>query len=698
MDTAQTHSATQHYRPDIDGLRAIAVLLVIGYHAFPQAVGGGFVGVDVFFVISGFLITGILVQQLQSGGFSIGGFYARRVRRIFPAVLCVLLGTAAIGWFVLLADEYKQLGKHVSASAAFASNLALAGEAGYFDNAAETKPLLHLWSLGIEEQFYILWPLALWAAWKLRLNLISVALLACVVSFGLAASRAEHDAVTTFFAPQTRGWELLVGCLLACGTSQWRDRVDAAHAPDWASNLQSLLGAALIGAAAFSARAGASLPLWWAAASTAGAALIIGAGPGAWLNRVALSNRLLVGIGLISFSLYLWHWPLLAFARIVEGETPSELVRTSAVLLAIALAIASWRYVETPFRSPVANAKREFALAAAMLIVGCAGLLIYLKDGLADRAVAQAASSNAAQLEWNSFRSSGCRDRLGMDSQFCIVFGDPSQVTLAVLGDSTANSLAPGLGNVYAAAGRGVINLGHWSCPPIRGLVPTATWSARGGNCPQINDKAYHLVLADPKIDAVVLGFLARDLGVWGTPGATSKSSLDDKFKAVIPLLEADIRALQQRGKKVIVTFDAAQSPLESRDCLRLAGKIKAKCDVRQEDLVWREPALSLFARHFKNLPGVCVFEQGSVLLTDRKLNIFDAGGTLLMRDSIHLSYHGSDQMARALLAQCGPAALQTAPSRPPRSARDDKVRAMDHLRLGDITQQPFDLARRLAA
>ena len=162
------------YRADIDGLRAIAVLSVVGFHAFPKWVAGGFIGVDIFFVISGFLISTIIFGNLTAGTFSFIEFYSRRVRRIFPALLLLLIACYAFGWFALLADEYKQLGKHIAGGAGFVSNLVLWNERGYFDNSAVTKPLLHLWSLGIEEQFYIVWPLLLWLASRLRVNLLAV--------------------------------------------------------------------------------------------------------------------------------------------------------------------------------------------------------------------------------------------------------------------------------------------------------------------------------------------------------------------------------------------------------------------------------------------------------------------------------------------------------------------------------------------
>jgi peptidoglycan/LPS O-acetylase OafA/YrhL len=204
------------YRPDIDGLRAVAVLGVVIFHGFPKLIPGGFVGVDVFFVISGYLISSILIDQLQKDRFSVIQFYKRRIRRIFPALILVLTVCLAAGWFIFFAGEYRQLGNHVAAGVGFVSNFLLLSEVNYFDAAAVTKPLLHLWSLGVEEQFYIVWPFMLWAAWRCRLNIFVAIVVLLIISFSLALLDHSRDGATAFYSPQTRFWELLTGALLAC--------------------------------------------------------------------------------------------------------------------------------------------------------------------------------------------------------------------------------------------------------------------------------------------------------------------------------------------------------------------------------------------------------------------------------------------------------------------------------------------------
>ena len=319
MILQQLHLSHPKYRPDIDGLRAVAVLAVVAFHAFPNSVRGGFIGVDVFFVISGYLISTILFENLDKGTFSFTEFYARRIKRIFPALLVVLIACFTFGWFALLADEYKQLGKHIAAGAGFISNFILWNEAGYFDNSAETKPLLHLWSLGIEEQFYIVWPLFLWFAWKRKFNLLIITIVVAIISFALNLNGVKQDMVATFYSPLSRFWELLCGSLLAWVTLYKKDACsNIKHKIDtWLShtiyrtqqeadgkrleNILSFTGLLLLLYGFWRINKTLSFPGYWALVPVLGAVLIITAGPKAWVNRTILSHKVLL---IIKMSLY----------------------------------------------------------------------------------------------------------------------------------------------------------------------------------------------------------------------------------------------------------------------------------------------------------------------------------------------------------------------------------------------------------
>jgi peptidoglycan/LPS O-acetylase OafA/YrhL len=398
-------ATTSHprYRPDIDGLRAIAVLSVVAFHAFPTWIRGGFIGVDIFFVISGFLISSIIFENLERGTFSFTEFYARRIRRIFPALILVLAASYAVGWFILLADEYKQLGKHIAAGAGFLSNFVLWEETGYFDTSAEAKPLLHLWSLGIEEQFYIVWPLLLWLAWKTRVNLLAATVLVAGVSFYLNLNGTKNDAVAAFYSPQTRFWELSCGSLLAWTSTYrkeawlalktrleaWRGVPADGESADLAvravQNLASFLGILLLAFGFWRINQGLSFPGKWALVPVVGAVLIISAGPSAWINRTVLSSRLAVWFGLLSFPLYLWHWPMLFFSRFAEPDVPDGNIRLAALAASVLLAWLTYKVVERRVRFGGHGKAKVVALITLMIVVGCVGYNAYSHDGLGFR-------------------------------------------------------------------------------------------------------------------------------------------------------------------------------------------------------------------------------------------------------------------------------------------------------------------------
>ena len=373
------------YRPDIDGLRAIAVLSVVAFHAFPNWVQGGFIGVDVFFVISGFLISSLLFTSLENNTFSFFDFYQRRIKRIFPALVVTLTFCCILGWLTLFPDEYQQLGRHIAGGAGFISNFILWKETGYFDNATDTKPLLHLWSLGIEEQFYIIWPLLLWASWKRKLHFLILLFIFITSSFLLNVLLIHHHAEATFYLPQSRFWELLCGSLLAWLLLYEPPIVQ--QLKESGSQIQqdlfSILGFLLTAFTALTFSKQTVFPGVWAVLPVLGAVLIILAGPKAWLNRKILCNPLLIWFGLISFPLYLWHWPLLTFARIMEGEIPSQKRRIVIVLLSIILAWLTYKLIEKPIRSNnKANTIKILGLILLMTGIGGTGLYIKKHKGL----------------------------------------------------------------------------------------------------------------------------------------------------------------------------------------------------------------------------------------------------------------------------------------------------------------------------
>ena len=360
------------YRSDIDGLRAVAIGAVVAFHAFPNLFKGGFVGVDVFFVISGFLISGIILDDLEHDRFRYLNFYVRRIRRIFPVLLAVFATVCAFGWYVLLPDEFRALGKHLAAGAAFVSNVAFWQEAGYFDRASDAKPLLHLWSLAVEEQFYIVWPLVLGLLWSKTRSFVLIAGGIGIVSFAVNIALVWANQPSAFYLPAARFWELMIGGVLA--------HVARTH-PTWLErygNLRCVAGLLLIAIPIFAITKDAAFPGYWALLPTLGAALVI-SGRG-WINRYLLGNRLMVGIGLISYSLYLWHWPVLVFAKLVRAWTLTPIERIEAVALSVVLAIITYWTIERSFRQrkePIIAGCLAASMAAVAVVGGAAffGLL-----------------------------------------------------------------------------------------------------------------------------------------------------------------------------------------------------------------------------------------------------------------------------------------------------------------------------------
>lgn len=530
------------YRPDVDGLRALAVSAVLAFHAFPHALPGGFAGVDVFFVISGFLITGILLAELEAGRFSLGGFYWRRVRRIFPALLLVLAATLALGWRVLLPDEFAALGKHVAAGAAFVSNLALWREAGYFDAAAEFKPLLHLWSLGIEEQYYLLWPVMLYAFSRSRRALPAMILAVGVASFALNIALVGSHPTWAFYLPVTRFWELLGGSALAFLAGRTKYRLPQ-------GNAASLAGVALIVAGLVLLDRDRAFPGWWALLPVGGTMLVIAAGPHAWLNRRIFSNRAVVYVGLISYPLYLWHWPLLAYARIIHGGEAPAALRLALLAIAMLLSVLTYELVEKPIRSARLRslARRTVpALGAGMALAFAGGVAarqaILLPSSAADPEVAEIAR---AASDWDGSRNA-------------VIAGDSPRAVL-FFGDSHMEHYLPRVREIlreHRAPLRTVIIKTEGGCAPVPGI------ERRSQHCSAFVDEGFRLAHLR-NVDIVVIaaswpGFVSRgDYHKAGDADAPTLDLLAPSSEWVLRGFEAQLASLVHEGKHVVLVLSS---------------------------------------------------------------------------------------------------------------------------------------------
>jgi len=501
--------AYMKHRPDIDGLRALAVIPVVLYHAGVPGLSGGFVGVDVFFVISGFLITTILVRDLEdpTRRFSLADFYVRRIRRIFPALLTVLAVTALLATYILLPRDFDDLSKSLVAAALFASNIFFYRQAGYFDTDAHSKPLLHTWSLAVEEQFYLVFPLLLLVLYRVgwrRLGLRRTLLSLTAVSFAWSLWQLRSAPSAAFYLAPARGWELLLGALIAVGTFPPLRRGVAEGA--------ALLGVALLAAGYVLITPQSQFPGLLALLPCLGAALVIHAGSATVVNR-ALSRAPFVAIGAMSYGLYLWHWPLLVLGRHWSLAPLSPLQTAAIVGVAVALSLLSLRYIEAPFRvarvaghgTGAATHRAVFAwgaLASSAVIV--IGLLGTRSGGWPSRIPSAAIAFDAAQRDVNVRRAEcHAHDANPVPYRDSCRFGASGATPRVVIwSDSHGVELAVALGEMVARTGASVRLVSYSACPPgsVRG-------GARGGTdgCTIHDRNARAAIAADTSVRVVIL-------------------------------------------------------------------------------------------------------------------------------------------------------------------------------------------------
>ena len=460
------------YRADVDGLRAISILAVIGFHAFPSMVPGGFVGVDVFFVISGYLISTIIFTDLATEEFSFVDFYSRRAKRILPSLLLVLVVVWIVGWRTLLPSDFERLGRDIAAGASYLSNIFFWNDSEYFDKLADQKPLLHLWSLAVEEQFYIFFPAIMFLAWKKRLNLLLIVVAIGILSFAINVVVVFSHPSDAFYLPHARFWELMIGAGLAY--AQLFRKTPSRLTGVTVRNSFAVLGLLLL-LGAMLAMPDRHFPGWWALVPTAGAAFLVLAGQDAWINRTILSRKPLVFVGLISYPLYLWHWPILSFARLATPHSSNDLVRIGLIAAAFFLAWLTYEFVEKPIRfghlrlPPAALAASLAGLA--MLVVTPLGLSTLVAKGLPGRF--------PPTLQWTkqddfqtfaAYRQDACLLPAGSGHAFadeCVDKEGLDEPLIFLWGDSHAAHLYPGLRHQQHRFGFRLAQFTTSSCPPL---------------------------------------------------------------------------------------------------------------------------------------------------------------------------------------------------------------------------------------
>lgn len=652
MSTALAHPK---YRSDIDGLRAVAVLSVLVFHAFPEALPGGYIGVDVFFVISGYLISTIIISSLEKNHFSLPEFYRRRIKRIFPGLILILIAVVGAGWVMLFSAEFQKLGIHVGGAAGFVSNFILQKESGYFDVSGEAKPLLHLWSLAIEEQFYLIWPIVLMAAHRLRLNVFLVTVILGSTSFFVNLYYSFANPSKAFYWPFGRFWELLIGAVAAVillkrphVAKKWRD---------YLSGVGALL--LLIGFVFFNKKT--LFPGFSALIPTLGAFSLVMAGSAAWVNSTILSRRVLVWTGLISYPLYLWHWPLISLTKINYGpigDWATGLVLGASFLLAF----VTFR-VEQPIRFGKSCFPYTLMLLSVMFLLGILGLVIRSAGGFPDRDVNQVYEKYSGSIK-RSDRLKECFDIDGAyktgGKWFCeLGQGHPS---VFAFGDSHAFSLLPALEKIASDHGINILFAGSSGCPPLMGVQ-----SLRGreqierNNCFQLNERIARYI-EEKKIPAVLL--IARwsyytgnllDNGDWNPIAkgdvrsfpATVETSREDFEYAI----DKTLAHYESRMVKAFIVKDNPQQSMDPVLAIRRskgnAGGINAKSVTRKDHAIRQEMpniVIDKIARRYKASP----ISFDSVLCEGENCP-FLIEGKILYFDDDHLSVAGSYRVVPVL-------------------------------------------------
>ncbi|GAA0542467.1 peptidoglycan/LPS O-acetylase OafA/YrhL [Rhizomicrobium palustre] len=639
------------HRHDIDALRAIAVLLVIAYHFGLSQLSGGFVGVDIFFVISGFLIGGILDRELAEGRFSLTRFYERRVRRIFPALFAVLGASAVAASLWLFPADFQRFAESVGAAALFWSNIFFNATAGYWDVAASSKPLLHTWSLAVEEQFYLVFPLVLFAIrkWSLSRRAAVLGVLG-VASFVASVWAVKADPTGAFYLAPYRFWEFLIGAGLAIAPDVF------ARLKGW-SDAAALAGLVMIVVAALTLTPGANFPGLGAVLPCLGAALLIAAGPENSVSR-ALSWRPIAFIGLISYSLYLWHWPIWVFANHLLARAPTPLETAGLVALTLAASVLSWRFIEQPFRAKDAVSRKPlFAMAAAAMALLCifAGVGI-TTNGLPGRFDSKIVAIAAQQAPRDAVRDHcfGIKPEDVSVHRLCGIGEERQPASFVLWGDSHAEAIEPAIADIAKRHNRRGLFAGSPSCVPLVGVdrydVPA---------CRAFNDRVLAMILRHKEITTVILmarwGKAAQGTA-YGNEGNGFVAIGDDEAHAQAPAenapifargLKRTVDALRAGGKQVLLVGPVPEIGWTVPQVLaRLAQE-------HREHVVVSPPAKKFYEREAEVLPLFhAMAEQQGVSAVFPHDYLCKSGrcavrkeGIPLYKDEHHLSDYGAKKL-----------------------------------------------------
>ncbi|MEO8576175.1 MAG: acyltransferase family protein [Gemmatimonadales bacterium] len=551
---------TDRYRPDIDGIRALAVAVVVLFHLRVAGMHGGFIGVDIFFVLSGYLISGIILRGLEKGTFSLKDFYVRRINRIIPALLVILAATWMLGWLFMFAREFKILGGHVFGGSTFSANFILWTGLGYFDSP--DKPLLHLWSLAVEEQFYILWPVTLLLVWKTKRNVRWTLIAIVEISFIVNMWQVRHSGgPAAFYLPLSRFWEILAGSLwyhIESG-DDWLARKWRGLSPR-ILDAMSVAGVLLIGVTLAIAHPGDLWPSWQGVIPIVGTILLLASGPTGLVNRLILSHPLMVGLGLISYPLYLWHWPLIVMGKLVFENAVPKLFTYAVIPISLALATATYLYIEKPIRFGKRKRRSAVLLLPGLVATTTLGIVTY--EGIVGPRLEPPAAES--RRRW------GPADELPQGPQILAPNGPPIFVmpgdesrTVVMYGDSHIEQYWPRveeLAKGWAGRGPKVLMMRYPGCPVLPETNnPGRNWNGQAWTCDRFNSDVFGYMLRPEVRTVVITGFweiFVKDVQLYpgGKGGFAAFLLTDDpKTEKAFRLFEIQMDSLVKSGKRVYI-------------------------------------------------------------------------------------------------------------------------------------------------
>lgn len=655
------------YRAEIDGLRALAVVPVILFHAGFELFSGGFVGVDVFFVISGYLITTILIEDIENKRFSIVNFYERRARRILPALFFVMLVCIPFAWMWMLPNQMKDFSQSLVAVSLFVSNIFFWRKSGYFAAAAEEKPLLHTWSLAVEEQYYVLFPIFLILAWRFGKNRVFwMTVVMASISLLLSEWGWRNKDTANFYLAPTRAWELFAGSIAAFIVQKQGVQKN---------NLLATLGLAAIIFSIFFYDQTTPFPSVYALVPVIGVVLLVMYAEKDTLAAKLLSTKGFVGIGLISYSAYLWHQPLFAFARIRLLEHPSVLLMLTLSSLSMLLAYFSWRCIEKPFRDKSAISRTQIFSASLAVIASFSaiGTVGHLNNGFYERYDERIIFLDGFKSAVERRRNLSCAPIIGFSKRDRCILGNRENVKGVLIGDSHAAMLWEPLNDEMQRLGVGILSFTNGGCPPILGVWRRDTKN----NCSEYNEDAFEYIKSNSEIQYIILSgrwtihversrFDNQEGGI--EPGGETfldvisngeRESNVEKVRQerLLKRLQDTLLQFDSLNRKVFVVYPVPEvgfTPAEKEIRYRMHNRLEDYESTHSYDvfLVRNKKVRDTFGDISSQLNSTTFFDLSNTLCSEktRRCSTFDQNNIPLYFDDDHLSPSGSEIIVKEVV------------------------------------------------